>query len=192
MRWIYKHPRIYDFLDTVVSFSLSDRVRRQVLQGLAACRYLEIGVGSGKALGYPVSDLSVGLDTSRQMLDAVRSHFPQTKLVLGDAHRLPLKDQSVDVSVFSYCLAVVADPVKAVEEALRVSTKVIVIDFDSPSFIPRLLWERVLTRLGRKVFGSSKLDFDKIAALGKTDQVKSFYGRLYRVITLDGAADARD
>ena len=192
MKWIYRHPRFYDLLDTVVSVSLSDKVRRKVLAGLKASSLLEIGVGSGKNLGHLTSVFAVGVDTSRQMLDFASTRFPGTRLVVGDAHSLPFCDGSIDVSLFSYCMAVVARPVEAVKEALRVSSRVIVIDYNRPRFVPRFLWDRFAARFGFHVFGSKQVDFESLAALAETKETRDYYGGLYRLVVLDGAGDARN
>jgi ubiquinone/menaquinone biosynthesis C-methylase UbiE len=190
VKWIYRHPRFYDLLDTLVSVSLSDRVRRKALHGLKARSLLEIGVGTGKNLAHLTSLLSVGIDTSRQMLTLARARFPGTTLVIGDAHSLPFCDGSMEVSLFFYCMAVLASPVEALKEALRVSSRVIVIDYDRPRCIPRFLWNRVAARFGFRVFGSRPVDFESLAALAETSETRDYYGGLYRVMVMNGAVNA--
>ena len=190
MKWIYRHPRFYDLLDTVVSMSLSDKVRRKALRGLRTRSLLEIGVGSGKNLEHLTSFLSVGVDSSRQMLAFAGRRFAGARLVVGDAHCLPFCDGSMDVSLFFYCIAVLARPVEAVKEALRVSSRVIVVDYNRPKFVPRFLWDRIAARFGSCVFGSRPVDFESLAALAETRETREYYGGLYRVMVLDGAANA--
>jgi ubiquinone/menaquinone biosynthesis C-methylase UbiE len=190
MKWIYRHPTFYNFFDTVISFSLSDRVRRKVVSDIRARSFLEIGVGSGKNLEYANSEVRIGIDTSCEMLSMTGRRFPSTALICADAHRLPFRDASIEVSLFSYCLAVLARPADAMREALRVSRRVVVIDYYRPRLVPRLVWEKVITGFGRKVFGSNQLDFGSIAALAQRGQVRDFYQCLYRVLVLDGVSNA--
>ena len=190
MRWIYRHPRIYDLVDTVFSFALSDRLRRRVLNGLSSTSLLDIGVGSGKCLKRVSASLILGVDTSVHMLNRAQARFPGARLILGSAHSLPLRDGSVEVSVFSYSLSVLNRPVEAVREALRVSSKVIVIEYDKPRFIPGFVWHKVLGRFGWRVYGSTNIDFTTIESLARKKIAQSFCGRLYRVVVLEGAKHA--
>jgi ubiquinone/menaquinone biosynthesis C-methylase UbiE len=190
MKWIYRHPRFYDVFDSLISMSLSDRVRRRVLTGLKVRRLLEIGVGSGKGLVYTESGFSIGLDRAPDMLRRAKSRFPGTNMIMADAHRLPFEDGSIDVSLFTFCLAVLAKPLEAISEALRVSSKVIVIDYDRPTVIPGTAWRSVCAKLGRSVFGSRDVDFESVKALAATSEGRTYYRNLYRIVVLSGVTDA--
>jgi ubiquinone/menaquinone biosynthesis C-methylase UbiE len=192
MKWIYGHPALYDFTDTFISLSLSDRVRRKVLKGLVADSFLEIGAGSGKNFGLLTSPVKIGVDVSEKMLRYAGSAFPGVILIMGDAHSLPLQGACVDVAMFSYCLRGLARPAAAVKEALRVSSTVIIVDYNRPAFVPRAVWEKVINRFGWAVFGSRDLDFDALERLGASSEVTDLYGGLYRVIILRGAGFAQD
>ena len=189
MKWIYRHPHLYDLLDTLVSFSFSGRVRRKVLGGIEAGTLLEIGIGSGKCLEYVGADLAIGLDGSHQMLMAARKRFPEARLEEADAHSLPFRDGSFEVSLFSFCLAAVSRPADAIKEALRVSRKVLVLDYGRPRCVPRLLWERTAMAFGRKVFGSGRPCFETAATAARVSRTYEFYNRLYRLVVLDGVSD---
>ena len=190
MKWIYRHPRLYDFLDWFISLSMSGRARRKAIGGLVTDSFLEIGAGSGKSLCLVDSNLMIGLDTSIRMLRYARRRFPNAVVVIGDAHRLPFGDSCIDVSVFSYCLRSLARPAEAVREALRVSSRVVIIDYDRPTFLPTILWERIANRLGCAVFGSRDLDFEELGHLAQRRQVRNLYGDLYKVMVLEGVNNA--
>jgi ubiquinone/menaquinone biosynthesis C-methylase UbiE len=192
MKWIYRHPRVYDWVDTVVSLSLSDRVRRRVLSGLRGDSLLEIGAGTGKNFRLVDSAIKIGVDRSVKMLAHAKMRFPGISVVKGDAHRLPFRDGSVDISVFCYCLRGLARPLEAVREALRVSAEVVIIDYHAPTFIPTLIWEKIVNRLGHAIFGSRDLDFTALERLGNSTEVTDLYGRLYRVVIMKGAVHAQD
>ncbi len=188
MKWIYQHPRLYSLLDSVVSLSLADRVRRKVLEKRIVGSLLEIGVGTGKCLNYIGAEFVVGLDRSEAMLDFLKKRST-TRLVLGDAHILPFKGKSFDVALFCYCLAGLRQPLEAVRQALRASKEVIVIDYNRPKGMPVRLWRWIVCGIGSIIFGSRDVDFVALAKLGKAS-VQDFYLGLYRVVVLNGAPDA--
>jgi len=190
MKWIYRHPAWYDLVDSLCSLSLSDRARAKALCKITADPFLEIGAGSGKSFKVTDSRFKIGLDRSPSMLRHARTRFPDTRLVIGDAHMLPFRDACVGVSVFSYCLRGLIGPADAVKEALRVSSEVIIIDYAKPRIMPSVLWEKVINWFGWKVFGSRDLDYDSLERLGSSSRVRYLYGGLYRVIVLKGAVHA--
>jgi demethylmenaquinone methyltransferase/2-methoxy-6-polyprenyl-1,4-benzoquinol methylase len=151
---------------------------------------LELGVGSGKNLSFLSSGFRIGFDVSMEMLKSARKRCPDARFVLGDAHHLPVKDASVDLCVLCYCLRGIAKPLEVVKEALRVASRVIVIDYNRPGFLPRWIWDGVIERIGAMIFGSRNLDFGAIGRLGSKAKVMDFYGSLYRVLIIDGAGDA--
>ncbi len=184
MRWIYRHPCVYNFLDSALSLSLADRVRGKVFPRLESSSLLEIGVGSGKNMNLLAAPVRVGVDTSLDMLEFTRSRFREVGLVAGDAARLPLRDGSFDTSVFCYVLRGLKSPADAVREALRVSSRVVIIDYDRPFYIPRFIWDHVINRLGRTLYGSRNLDYAYIEKLGANKEILRYYGGLYRVVIL--------
>ena len=184
MRWIYRHPSIYNMLDSALSLWLADRVRNKVFSRLDSSSLLEIGVGSGKNLGLLAAPVRVGVDLSLDMLQYARSRCLGVRLVAGDALRLPLKDGSFDTSVFCYVLRGLKSPVEAVKEALRVSSRVVIVDYDRPRFVPAFIWDGVINRFGGRVYGSRDLDYESIENLGASKEVLRYYGGLYRVVIL--------
>jgi len=190
MKWIYGHPRLYDFIDSVFSGGRSERARKKALGGLAVGSFLEVGAGSGKSFHHVKSGMMIGLDTSVKMLELARKRVPGLVAVVGDAHRLPFRDGSVEVSFFSYCLRGLARPVDAVREALRVSPRVVIVDYNKPALMPGILWKRFVNRLGCAVFGSRDIDFESLERLARQRQVDEIYGGLYRLMVLEGVGDA--
>jgi ubiquinone/menaquinone biosynthesis C-methylase UbiE len=190
MKWIYRHPVCYDLVDSLCSLSFSDRVRRRALDGVRTDSFLEIGVGSGKNLVLVDSGLKIGLDTCGDMLRQAAKRSPESIRVIGDAHMLPFRDACIGVSLFSYCLRGLARPAEAVKEAMRVSSDVIIIDYDKPHAMPTLIWEKIVNRFGWKVFGSKDLDYGSLERLGSTARVSDLCGGLYKVIVLKGAEHA--
>ncbi|MGD9140881.1 MAG: methyltransferase domain-containing protein [bacterium] len=184
MRYIYRHPVLYNFLDSLGSLFLADRVRSKALASLGSGSLLEIGVGSGKNMRLMASAFRVGVDNSLDMLEFTRRKFGDVRLVAGDAVRLPVKDASFDLAVFCYVLRGLASPAEAVREALRVSARVVIVDYDRPGFIPRLVWSGVISRIGGALYGSRDLDFASIEKLGASKEVFRYYGGLFRVVIL--------
>lgn len=184
MRFIYRHPVLYNFLDSVGSLFLADRVRNKALASLKPRSLLEIGVGSGKNMGLMTCPFRVGVDISLEMLEFAHKEFRDVGLVAGDAARLPMKDASFELCLFCYVLRGLARPAEAVKEALRVSARVVIIDYDRPVFIPRFIWDGVIARIGRAIYGSRDLDFASIEKLGANKEVIMYYGGLFRVVIL--------
>jgi len=187
MRWVYRHPSFYNVVDSLFSAWLSDRVRKKVLASLEPSSLLEIGIGSGKNMKLLVSPLRVGVDTSREMLKYTKSTYRDVKVIIGDAAHLPVRDVIFEVSVFCYVLRGLRKPLDAVREALRVSSKVIIIDYDRPYLLPRVVWDKVINRFSYAVYGSRDLDFAALEELGASKRVFKYYCGLYRVIELEAA-----
>jgi ubiquinone/menaquinone biosynthesis C-methylase UbiE len=191
MKWIYRHPALYDVVDSLCSFSLADRVRRRVIRKVDMDSLLEIGAGSGKNLAMLDCGLRIALDRSPRMLEYARKRFPGIFPVVGDAHMLPFRDACVKVSLFSYCLRGLSSPFDAVKEAMRVSREVIIIDYGRPRRMPRAIWEKVLNRMGSAVFGSKDVDYGALTRLSSRSRMVDSHGGLYKIIVLKGAADAQ-
>jgi ubiquinone/menaquinone biosynthesis C-methylase UbiE len=191
MKWIYRHPGLYDVVDTLCSLSLSERVRWKVLGRLSADSLLEIGAGSGKNFRVAESGFKIALDVSPTMLAGALRRDGSVVAIIGDAHHLPFRDACIGVAVFSYCLRGLSRPAEAVREALRVAREVVVIDYDRPDRMPRIIWERLLNWFGWKVFGSRDVDYDVLGRLGDSCRATHLYGGLYKVLVLRGEAHAQ-
>ncbi|MEN8160303.1 MAG: class I SAM-dependent methyltransferase [Myxococcota bacterium] len=105
-----------------------DRSERALLAWLlgwfpAARRVLEIGCGTGHFTEWlgERECTSIGLDRSPAMLREARRHGSGSPLVLGDAHRLPLRDRAVDVAALIATLEFLDSPALALQESVRVA-----------------------------------------------------------------------
>jgi len=108
--------RAYDRLATVYDlyqgpmewFGLAGRRRR--LLSRAGGRVLEVGIGTGRNLGYyPPGTRVLGIDVSRRMLDRARRRAARNGAELGleraDVQRLPFPDGTFDTVVAAACSA---------------------------------------------------------------------------------------
>ena len=83
---------------------------------------LDLGTGTGFLAriilkqGFNV----LGLDLSRNMLAIAKKNAPDATLVRGDAERIPLADDSVDLIVSRWVLWTLPHPGSALEEVVRV------------------------------------------------------------------------
>ena len=71
-------------------------------EGRRAATALDVGCGNGRhaELLADHADRVVGVDASRGLLAVARGRAPEAHLVQGDASRLPLADDSVDLAVY--------------------------------------------------------------------------------------------
>lgn len=92
------------------------------------CSAIEIGSGSGHFTDFLAQRRlhMIGLDRSAAMLTESRRLFPSLALVLGDAHRLPFRNESTDLAFFLTTLEFLEDPVLALHEAFRVARRGVV------------------------------------------------------------------
>ena len=97
---------------------------------------LDLGTGTGFLARIVLKhDFNViGLDISEDMLAVAKKKAPDTTLVRGDAERIPLKDDSVDLIVSRWVLWTLPHPGSALEEVVRVlkpDGRVILCDSDT-------------------------------------------------------------
>lgn len=97
--------------------------RRRKVGEIVKGRLLDIGFGTGLSLPhYPPSVEVIGIDASLGMLRFARSEAARpVELVEMDAEHLAFPDHSFDSVAFNLCLCTIADPQRAVREALRVA-----------------------------------------------------------------------
>jgi SAM-dependent methyltransferase len=83
---------------------------------------LEVGCGTGHFTRWMVEKGldAVGLDSSAPMLDEAR-RLGGARYLPGDAHALPFADRSRDLTALITTLEFVADPARALAEAVRVA-----------------------------------------------------------------------
>jgi SAM-dependent methyltransferase len=87
---------------------------------------LDVGCGVGDVVGLMAqavgtSGLAVGLDLSDALLEIARERNPGAEFVLGDATTLPFPDDSFDGTQAERILQHVVDPVRALQEMVRVT-----------------------------------------------------------------------
>ena len=104
------------------------RWRRKVFNSLDGDTILEVGVGTGKNLGfYPVGKPVAAIDFSPGMLDRARrkaqSQGVKADLVDMDVQDLQYDDQSFDTIVATFVFCSVPDPIRGLREIKRVCKK---------------------------------------------------------------------
>ena len=125
MRRIYdRDPAAYHNGSGLTERLLAER-RRKVGETVTG-RLLDIGFGTGMSLPhYPVPVEVIGIDASLGMLRFARREAASlnrpVKLVEMDAEWLGFPDQSFDSVAFNLCLCTIADPERALREAVRVA-----------------------------------------------------------------------
>jgi ubiquinone/menaquinone biosynthesis C-methylase UbiE len=89
---------------------------------------IEIGCGTGHFAAFLANQgLNViGLERAPAMLLRARRQFPLLPVILGDAHHLPFRDLSMDLTIFVTTLEFLEDTVCALHEAVRVARKSII------------------------------------------------------------------
>lgn len=111
---IYKN---YDFILNSVYKLVED-------SGINNPYILEIGVGTGNLSGRFLKNNYniIGIDQSREMLNAAKEKYPDLKVRLGEFLKIPFNDKSFDVIVSTYAFhhLNVEEKVIAIEEMLRV------------------------------------------------------------------------
>ncbi len=88
-------------------------------------RILDLGCGTGELTRVLASESDadvVGVDADRRLLDVAGDHVP---CVAGDALRLPVADDSVDLVVCQALLINLPEPAAALREFARVSTDLV-------------------------------------------------------------------
>src|ERR1700682_4669305 len=125
VRRIYdRDPSAYHRGSALTERRLAER-RRKVGE-IVTGRVLDIGFGTGLSLPhYPLSVEVIGIDASLGMLRFARAEAAslgrQVQLVEMDAQHLGFPDRTFDTVAFNLCLCTIADPERAVREALRVA-----------------------------------------------------------------------
>jgi len=90
---------------------------------------IEIGIGTGR-FSLPLK-IEYGLDYSLNMLKIAKSRG--IEVILGDAYRMPFKNDSFDFSLFMVTLCFLEKPIDALVEAKRISRKVVSVILDKNS-----------------------------------------------------------
>lgn len=120
--------------ETAISF-LEDKLVRAMTPPLAGARLLDAGCGTGRRLRNTPAASAVGLEPSREMLNAgIATDGPVTgvELIVGDVREMPLQGRSFDVIWCRLVLGHLARIEQAYAELARVAdygAAVIVSDF---------------------------------------------------------------
>jgi ubiquinone/menaquinone biosynthesis C-methylase UbiE len=117
----FGNAQAYRSPNPVIAWIENERARQIVAEVALEKNVLDIGCAEGVILERIGADRTVGLDLSREALKKARMRMPSAKLVLGDALKLPFKDNSFDASVCSEVLEHNPEPGKILREAARVT-----------------------------------------------------------------------
>ncbi|KHF39839.1 class I SAM-dependent methyltransferase [Halalkalibacter okhensis] len=100
---------------------------------------LDIGCGTGRLLerGKEEARELVGIDLSQEMVEKSRSVLEggkaKTRLLVGDAYSLPLRENQVDVAVSTCVMFLLPEPQKGLSEMVRVIKPAGVVAMLNPS-----------------------------------------------------------
>lgn len=116
--------RIYDLMDKPMDWITPESWRREILSGAYGIT-LEVGVGTGKNLKYYPEDVEItAIDFSEKMLEKARKKAMKIKnppeLHQMDVQELAFDDATFDYIFTTYVFCSVPDPVKGLEEIMRV------------------------------------------------------------------------
>jgi len=115
---------LYDAMEWFMELGFR-RWRRELWSTVPAGRILEVGVGTGKNIGFHgQSHVVTGIDISPRMLARARQRAQRCPsppvLELADAQALPYADASFDAVVASFVFCSVPDAIQGFREARRV------------------------------------------------------------------------
>ncbi len=131
----------YDIMNDLLSFGQTKAWRRKataIIAPKAGMKILDIAAGTGSS-SRPLADAGADVipaDFSQGMLDAGKKRHPDLPFTLADALNLPFPENHFDVVTISFGLRNTHDPVKALQEALRVTKpggKLVVVEFSHPT-----------------------------------------------------------
>src|SRR6185437_6493490 len=92
-------PKVYDAVQRVAGAVESQRRLRRALDDIDGAVVLDVGAGTGTLEAIlPTQAQYIWLDTDVEKLAGFRTHST-SPAILGDATRLPLRDNSVDWAV---------------------------------------------------------------------------------------------
>ncbi len=94
---------------------------------------LDAGCGVGTELeSYKSHNMDieyVGMEKSNRMLEIAKTRHPYNKFVYGDVNEMPFPDNSFEAVILKHVLEHLPDYRSAVNEAVRVASKIVIIDF---------------------------------------------------------------
>lgn len=122
------------------------RIFKTLLMNYHPKNIIDIGCASG-TFTYQISKIFpnsniIGMDSYKEVIDYAKEKYPSLEFTVADAHKLPFKDNSFDLTVCYETIEHVIDPRKVLTEIYRV-TKVngnIILAMDSGSWLFRIVW----------------------------------------------------
>ena len=120
-----RQASLFDFMEAPVEFLAFRSLRKRLWSEVGGERLLEVGVGTGKNLGYhPEGIRSVGIDLSPRMLARAARRAERSgrhvDLILADAQNLPFRADVFDTAAATFVFCSVPDPVLGLSEVNRV------------------------------------------------------------------------
>jgi ubiquinone/menaquinone biosynthesis C-methylase UbiE len=127
--WTMANPVNYEAWYRTAKGRYVDRLEKDIISDLCRVKpgdkVLEIGCGTGHFSAYfnELGARVTGIDTSPDMLHTARDRFGSKTIDFsaGSAYKLPFEDGSFDLVAMITTLEFISDPVKALDEAFRVS-----------------------------------------------------------------------
>lgn len=115
----------YDLMEAILERIAFARWRKKVFDSFQGEKILEVGVGTGKNLGfYPVDKKVTAIDFSPKMLSKARKKATNkglnVDLVEMDVQDLRFEDQTFDTIVATFVFCSVPDPIRGLKEIKRV------------------------------------------------------------------------
>ena len=114
--------RFYDFLDKPMEMFVS-RWREKLLSEVQG-KVLEVGIGTGRNIGYYPKDADVtGIDFSERMIEIANQKardYSNVKVQVMDAEQMEFNDNCFDTVITSCVFCSVPDPVQGLKEIRRV------------------------------------------------------------------------
>jgi len=177
---------------------------RQRVAGAATGRVLELGIGPALNLPFygPEVRSVIGIDPSPALLSMAGARrldvpFP-VDLLEGSAEALPLDDASMDTVVTTWTLCSVPDPIRALQEAVRVlrpGGRLLFVEHGRAPELGISRWQDRITPLWRRVAGGCHLNRKidgLISAVGfRMEQLDTGYMRGPKVMTFMYSGQAR-
>ena len=154
-----------------------DRVVGLVVAGLRQPRVLDVGTGTGVfAEAFAARGLVVaGIDPNPSLLKAAKRFVPGGDFKEGTAEAIPFGNKAFDLAFLGHVLHEADDPVAALKEARRVSTKRVSV----------LEWPYVDEEqgppLGHRLSADAVASIAEQAGFGQVEHLKLAHMDLYRV-----------